>query len=37
MRWAGHVTSMEEIKNIHSILDRKPEGNGPLRRYGCRW
>jgi hypothetical protein len=26
MRWAGHVTRMEEGKNVYRVLVGKPEG-----------
>jgi hypothetical protein len=29
MRWVVHVTRMEELKNVHKILDGKPEGEEP--------
>jgi hypothetical protein len=32
MRWAGHVTRIEEKRNAYRILVGKPEGKGPLRR-----
>jgi len=32
MRWAGHVTRMEEMTVTYSILVGKPEGKYPLRR-----
>jgi hypothetical protein len=32
MRWAGHVTSMEEKRNACKILVEKPEGKRPLGR-----
>jgi hypothetical protein len=32
MRWAGHVTHIEEKRNALRILARKSEGKRPLRR-----
>jgi len=26
MRWAGHVTRMGEVRGVHRVLVRKPEG-----------
>ena len=37
MRWAGHVTRMEEGRGVHKVLVGKPEGKRPLRRSGRRW
>jgi hypothetical protein len=37
MRWAGHVTRMEEKMNAYRILVGKPEGKRPLRRPRYRW
>jgi hypothetical protein len=37
MRWAGHVSCMEERKGVYWVLVGKPEGQRPLgrpRRYG---
>jgi hypothetical protein len=31
MKWAGHVTSMEDVRNAYNILVGKPEGKSPLR------
>jgi hypothetical protein len=36
-RWAGHVASMEEMKDAYNILVRKPEGKRPLGRLRYRW
>jgi hypothetical protein len=37
MRWAGHVTRMEEKRNAHGLLVGKPEGRrshgSPRRRW----
>jgi hypothetical protein len=32
MRWAGHVTHMQEMRNVYRILVWKPEGKKPLGR-----
>jgi hypothetical protein len=32
MKWAGHVTRMEEKRNAYSLLVGNPEGKRPLRR-----
>jgi hypothetical protein len=32
MRWAFHVTCMEERKGAHRVLVRKPDGKRPLGR-----
>jgi hypothetical protein len=32
MRWVGHVTYMEEIRNAHIILVGKPKGKRLLGR-----
>ena len=37
MRWAGHVTRMEEGRGVHKVLVGKPEGKRPLGRPGRRW
>ena len=37
MRWAGHVTRMEEGRGAHKVLVGKPEGNRPLGRLRRRW
>ena len=37
MRWAGHVTRMEEVRGVHKVLVRKPEGKTPLGRPRRRW
>jgi hypothetical protein len=37
MRWAGHVALMEEKRNAHRLLVRKPEANRPLGRPRRRW
>lgn len=37
VRWLRCVAWMEEIRNAHSNLVRKPGRKGPLRRCRCRW
>jgi hypothetical protein len=37
IRWAGHVTRMEEKRNAYRILVGKPEGKRPLGRPRRRW
>ena len=37
MRWAGHVTRMEEGRGVHKVLVGKPEGKRPLGRPRRRW
>ena len=37
MRWAGHVTHVEEVRGVHSVLVGKPEGKRPLGRPRRRW
>jgi hypothetical protein len=37
MRWAGHVTRMEEKRNVYGILMGKPEGERTLGRSRGRW
>jgi hypothetical protein len=37
MRWAGHVTCMEEDRNVYKVLVGKPEGKRPLGRPRHRW
>jgi hypothetical protein len=32
MRWAGHVTSMGEGRNVYGVLLGKPEEKSPLGR-----
>ena len=32
LRWAGHVARMEQSRNAHRALVRKPEGKRPLGR-----
>ena len=32
MRWAGHMSRMEEGRGVHTVLVRKPEGKRPLGR-----
>jgi hypothetical protein len=37
MRWAGHVTRMEEERIVYSLLVGKPEGKRPLGRSRRKW
>jgi len=37
MRWAGHVARMGEVRGVHRVLVRKPEGKRPLGRPRRRW
>jgi hypothetical protein len=37
MNWAGHVTRMEQEKNVYRVLMGKPEGKIPLERPRRRW
>jgi hypothetical protein len=37
MRWAGHVAHMGEMRNVHNILEGKPERRRPLGRPRRRW
>jgi hypothetical protein len=37
LRLARHVAQMGEMKNVYSILTRKPEGKRPLERPRRRW
>jgi len=37
MRWAGHVASMGEGRDVQRVLVGKPEGKTPLGRPRCRW
>ena len=37
LRWASHVTRMEEGKNTFKILTGKPTGKRPLGRPRRRW
>jgi hypothetical protein len=34
MRWAGHIASMEEMRNVYKIRVGKAEGKRPLGRPG---
>jgi hypothetical protein len=36
VRWVRHVACMEEMRNAHKIMARKPEEKRPLRRPRCR-
>ena len=37
LRWAGHVTRMEEGRSAFKILTAKPRGKRPLGRPRRRW
>ena len=37
MRWAGHVASMGEGRDVHRVLVGKPEGKRSLGRPRRRW
>jgi hypothetical protein len=37
VRWAGHVASMAQGRNVYRIFMGKPEGKRPLERPRCRW
>ena len=37
MRWAGHVSRMEEGRGVHRFLGGKPEEKRPLGRPRHRW
>jgi hypothetical protein len=37
MRWARHVASMEEERNVYRVLMGKPEGKIPFGRPRPRW
>jgi hypothetical protein len=37
MRWAGHVTRMEEGRGVYRVLVGKPVGKRPLGRPRCKW
>ena len=37
LRWAGHLTRMEEGRSAFKILTGKPTGKRPLGRPRCRW
>ena len=37
MRWAGHVTRMEEGRGVHKVLVGIPEGKRPLGRPRHSW
>jgi hypothetical protein len=37
MRWAGHVTRMEKMRNPYKISVAEPEGTRPLGRPRSRW
>jgi hypothetical protein len=37
MRWAGHVTRMEEGRGVYRVLIGRPKGTRPLERRKCMW
>ena len=37
LRWAGHVSRIEEGRSAFKILTGKPTGKIPLGRTKCRW
>jgi hypothetical protein len=37
MKWAGHVTHMEEGRGVYRVSVGKPEGKRPLGRPRHRW
>jgi hypothetical protein len=37
MRWAGHVASKGEGRNLYRVLMGKSEGKKTLERQRCRW
>jgi hypothetical protein len=37
MRWARHVASMGEGRNVYRVLVGKPEGRRPLEKPSRRW
>ena len=37
MRWAMHVSRMEEGRGVHTVLVGKPEGKRPLGKQRHRW
>jgi hypothetical protein len=37
MRWVGHVTRMEEERNVYRVLMGKPEGKRPLGSGSVDW
>jgi hypothetical protein len=37
IRWAGHVTCMEERRGVYRVLVGNLERERPLGRPGCRW
>ena len=37
LRWAGHVTRMEEVRSAFKILTFKPTGKRPLGKSRRRW
>jgi hypothetical protein len=37
MRWAGHITPMDDIRHGYRVLIGKPEGKTPLRKPRPSW
>ena len=37
IRWAGHVTRVDEGRGVYRVLVREPEGKRPLGRPKRRW
>jgi len=37
IRWAGHVASVGEGKDVYRVLGGRPEGKRPLARPRRRW
>jgi hypothetical protein len=37
MRWAEHITHMEEMRNAYKSLVEIPEGKRTFGRHGNRW
>ena len=37
LRWAGHVSRIEEGRSVFKILRMLPTGKRPLRRLSYRW
>jgi hypothetical protein len=37
LRWAGHVSYLDDRRGAHSGLVEKPKGRRALERPRCRW
>jgi hypothetical protein len=37
MRWPGHIAQVGEKRNMHKVLEVKPEEKRSLRRSRCRY